>query len=117
MIRLTIYGQCYSMKNSLSWGNGRPRKHPKAVQFERDFAMHVPAGAKQGIGSRTQPLETWIVVYYPSYRQDLDCAIVYDLLAKCGVISNDRHIRRKHETAQLDPENPRIYITVAELRS
>lgn len=114
VIKFTVYGQCYSMKNGKS-GRGM-RKHPKAVVFERDFALQVPLSAKQGIGSQRSPLEAWVVVYYPSFLQDVDVEIVWDLLQKCGVVSNDRWIRRKHiDGRETDRDRPRVEITISEM--
>lgn len=116
-VSFLVYGNCYSMKN-----NKRPRKnsramikHPKALKFEQDFALQVPVVAKRGLGSRESLLRAIVTVYYPSWRQDVDFALIYDLLQKTGVVSNDRWIRERHEYGEVDPKNPRVEITVEEL--
>lgn len=116
-VHFTILGQCYSMKNSKiprRHGHGMV-KHPKALAFERDFALQVPVGVKLRLGSKDKPLRAIVTVWYPSYRQDLDCALIYDLLQSYGVVSNDRWIREKHEFAEVDAKNPRVEITVEEM--
>jgi Holliday junction resolvase RusA-like endonuclease len=110
-VSLTILGQCYSMKNSKI----RHVKHPKAQAFERDFALQVPPEAKLGLGSRDRLLRAVITVCYPSWRQDVDLAIVYDMLQKTGVVSNDRWIRERHEFGLVDAENPRVEIDIEEI--
>lgn len=112
MIKFTIHGHCQSLKNRRTW-NHRP--NPEVTRFMSDFALQVPPQAKQGIGSLKQPLEAWIVVYYPTMKNDLDCAAVYDCLEHAGVVANDRYIRRKHETALIDKERPRVEITISEM--
>ena len=115
-VHLVIYGQCYSLKNSKILARGRTIKHPKATAFERDFTLQVPPEYRRlKMGSATQPLRTTVSVWYPSHRQDLDCAIVYDCLQRAGVISNDRHIIEKHEYAHVDAGTARVEITVEEI--
>lgn len=116
-VSFIVFGQCYSMKNSK-----RPRrhsrgmmKHPKALKFEEDFALQVPVEAKRQLGSKDELLRATITVYYPSWRQDGDFALIYDLLQKTGVVSNDRWIREKHEYVEVDPKNPRCEIQIEEL--
>lgn len=90
-------------------------KHPKALKFEEDFALQVPVEAKRQLGSKDELLRATITVYYPSWRQDGDFALIYDLLQKTGVVSNDRWIREKHEYVEVDPKNPRCEIQIEEL--
>jgi Holliday junction resolvase RusA-like endonuclease len=77
-----------------------------------DFALQVPPEARRNMGALNQPLRSIVTVYYPSWQQDLDCAIVYDMLQKCGVVANDRYIREHYEYAEVDPKNPRVELTV-----
>ncbi len=117
-VSFTILGVCYSMKNSKTpVRNSRVMiKHSKALQFERDFALQVPVEAKRGLGSRERLLRAIITVWYPSWRQDVDFALIYDLLQKTGVVSNDRWIRERHEyAAAIDSKNPRCEIVVEEI--
>lgn len=110
-VSFTVFGQCWSMKN----GKRGKFKNPAALAFERDFGLQVPPEAKRNLGSENTTLRTTVRVWYPSWRQDLDVAIVYDLLQKTGVIYNDRWIREKHEFAEVDKKNPRVEITVEEI--
>lgn len=111
-VSFTVLGHCYSMKNSRILAHGRTIEHPKCRQFRKDFELQCPPNVKLGLGSVDQPLSTSITVYYPSYRQDLDLAVVYDLLQHCGVVTNDRYIRQKQEFAAVDRQNPRVEIEV-----
>jgi Holliday junction resolvase RusA-like endonuclease len=111
-VRLVVYGQLYSMKNSKIFGRF---KHPKARAFERDFALQVKPKQRVNMGDVDHPLRSQVTVYYPSHRQDLDCALVYDCLQSAGVIANDRFITEKHEYRKVDPYEPRVEITIEEL--
>ena len=53
--------------------------------------------------------------FYPSRRQDLDCALIYDLLQKSGIVKNDRQVKVKKEVWHLDRKNPKVVVTVWEL--
>ena len=111
-----VQGHCASMKNGRSPnGRGGSYKSATAMAFERDFAYQVPPECKRSIGGPKSPLRAIVSVFYPSYRQDLDVAIVYDLLQTCGVVSNDRWIREKHEYAYVDAKYPRVEIVVEEI--
>lgn len=111
-VSFVIIGQCYSMKNSKM----KHIKHPKARKFEQDFALQVPVEAKRNLGSKDVLLRAIISVWYPSWRQDADFALIEDLLQKTGVVSNDRWIREKHYYAcAIDPVNPRAEITIEEI--
>ena len=113
-VSFVILGVVYSMKNSktLSTRQGKPRiiKNWKARHFEEDFIAQVPLHARNL--RLSGPLRCIVTVYYPSNRQDLDAAIVYDLLQKAGVIQNDRQIIEKHEYRRVDRNKPRVEIHV-----
>lgn len=111
-VAFVVYGQCYSMKN----GKDNHVKHPKCKAFERDFAYQVPVEAKVSMGSQESPLRAIVSVFYPSWRQDVDVEIVWDMLQTCGVVSNDRWIREKHVYGcAIDRERPRVEIHVEEI--
>lgn len=111
-IQMTIRGHLWSMKNGKI--NGR-FKNPKAKAFERDFALQVKPEARIKLGAIDQPLRAIVTVYYPSRKQDLDCALVYDCLQNCGVIANDRYIIEHHEYLEVDAKNPRVEVTIEEI--
>ena len=116
-IRLTIWGQMYSMKNSKIPRRNAPGmlKHPKARKFEQDFLVQVRPEDRKELGSKKRHLRATVTVYYPSFRQDLSVDLVYDLLQKAHVVLNDRWIREKHEYAKIDQKNPRVEIEVSEI--
>jgi Holliday junction resolvase RusA-like endonuclease len=116
-VRLVIWGQCYSMKNSKIPRRNAPGmvKHPKARQFEHDFLAQVDRSRQLELGSRTKPLRATVRVFYPSRRQDADVELVFDLLQKAHVIRNDRYITEKHIYAGVDKKNPRVEIEVEEI--
>src|SRR5262245_41479973 len=109
MIRFTVLGQLWSLKNGkvLSTRGGRPRiiKIWKTLRFEETFARQVPVEYRnKQLGSLEKPLRVSVNVFYPSWRQDLDVEVIYDMLQKSGVIKNDRYIRVKHvDGTQIDP--------------
>lgn len=120
MISFTILGACYSLKNSkqLSTRGGRPRiiKHWKVRQFQEDFCRQVPREYRGlAIGALDKPLRTTVTVFYPSQKQDLDCAAIYDCLQVSGVVKNDLYIVEKHEYRAVDRNKPRVEIQVEEL--
>ena len=121
-IILTITGTVVSLKNSRRLVRNRRTGKPFSIKsadaerFVRDFVAQVPAkyrGLK--LGSEEHPLRVSIVVYYPSLRSDLSLEIVYDALQLAGVISNDRWIRSKIESALIDTKNPRCEILIQEV--
>lgn len=115
-VSFCVLGQVWSMKNGKSPnGHGGTIKHPKALKFEQDFALQVPPEAKRGIGSMKCLLRAIVTVWYPSWRQDRDFSLIYDLLQKTGVVSNDRWIRQAVEFAEVDPKNPRVEILIEEI--
>lgn len=88
----------------------------EAQAFRDQFVRQVPTNCcNLALGSRTAPLRAIVTVFYPSYRQDLDCALIYDLLQEFRVVSNDRWIREKHEFAEVDPKNARVEVTIEEV--
>lgn len=113
-VHFVIRGQNYSMKNSktLTWRGGRLRtiKHTKAQQFERDFFQQVPPECTNL--SLSGPLRIVCTVFYPDRRQDLDCALIFDLLQKSGVIENDRDLVEQHLYRDIDKDNPRVEIAL-----
>jgi len=84
-------------------------KHPKAAAFEQDFLLQVPPEAKVGLDC---PVSVSVWVWYPTRRQDLDVALVHDLLQKSGVIVNDRQIVEQHNYCHIDKLNPRVVVEV-----
>ena len=91
-------------------------KSKEALKYCEDFALQVPPEAKQGLGSQTALLRGIISVWYPALRSDVDVELIWDLLQKCGVVTNDRWIREKFiYGAEIDPANPRVEITVEEI--
>ena len=116
IVGLRIEGTCYSMKNSKGYSrNGGTFKNPKALRFEQDFMLQVKPHQKLGLGSLEQPLRVTVRIYYPSYRQDADAELIFDLLQHAGVIANDRYIREKHIYAYIDKANPCCHIVVEEI--
>lgn len=113
-VQFTIHGQLYSMKNSkIARRGGFPVKHQKARQFEKDFALQVPPEYRN---LRLQgPLRINVTVYYPSRRQDLDAALVFDCLQKSGVIANDRDLIEQHLYREVSKDKPRVEISLEEL--
>lgn len=46
-----------------------------------------------------------MILNYPSYRFDLDTAIIFDAIQKANVIPNDRHIRELHVIIEDDKQS------------
>ena len=117
-LTFTIRGHLVSLKNSRNvvknkkTGQLFPVKNAKIVQFEQDFLHQCP---KYRGPLFTGDVGVIVHAYYPSRRQDLDCALIYDLLQKAGIVKNDRQVKAKHERCGLDRKNPRVDVTVWEL--
>ncbi len=86
-------------------------KSAAAERWMRDAVIQIP-GNYRGLklGGKDQLLRAIITIWYPDWRQDLDCAAIYDALQLAGVISNDRWVREHHEYALMDAKNPRCEI-------
>lgn len=122
MIEFSIDGQAYSLKNTrdifpIKADKGAKCPHckkalrmmtlpnDKAKAFERDFRDQIPKAAQQGI---VGAVRADIEIFYPSNLQDLDEALVLDLMQKYGVIANDRQIVAKYVEKRIDPDHPRV---------
>lgn len=117
-VAFTVYGKLASMKNGRIPLKRNPYKtipNDDCRTFERSFMSQVPRKAMLALGSLDRLLWSKVTVYYPSMRSDLDCAFVYDLLQKSGVVRNDRYIREKYERGLIDAKNPRVEIAVGEI--
>jgi len=121
-ITMTITGTVVSLKNSRRLVRNRRTGKPFSIKsadaerWMRDAVAQIPLkyrGLK--LGNENQLLRAVIRIWYPSLRSDLDTAIIYDALQLAGVISNDRWIRHKIETAFIDVKNPRCDITITEV--
>lgn len=131
-IEFTIRGQVYSLKNTrmiipVKTIKGRPVengskcphcKRPlhmltipneKAHDFEDQFRQQLPPGAQQHLES---PVRVDIEIFYPSNRQDVDEALVLDLMQKFRVIENDRQVVAKYVEKRVDERNPRVHVKV-----
>ncbi len=117
-ITFTVLGQLCSMKNSRRLlknkrtGKTFSAKSTAAERYCSDFLLQVPVAAKRGLGSQSEPLRAIVTVWYASWRSDLDCGLIYDLLQEAGVVANDRFIREKHEYAEVHPGDERVEITI-----
>ena len=116
----TILGHLVSLKNSRNVALNRrtnqlfPVKNPKIMQFEQDFLHQCPQyRTPYSVGD----VGVAVHAFYPSRRQDLDCALIYDLLQKSGIVKNDRQVKVKREYWDLDRKNPRVEITVWNLQA
>ena len=118
LLTFTIRGHLVSLKNSRNVALNRktgqlfPVKNAKIAQFEQDFLLQCPKYREPHF---TEDVGVKVAVYYPSRRQDLDCALIYDLLQKSGIVKNDRQVKTKQETWHLDSKNPKVVVTVWEL--
>lgn len=113
MITFTIHGQAASKGNlpMLIPGKGGRRAgmvpSKEAQRFKRDCARFTPI--------LDEPLvcdvKVTLSIFYQNRRSDLDGSLVYDCMQK-KVIVNDRQVKEKHEIWGLDPDHPRVEVTV-----
>jgi hypothetical protein len=138
MIQFTIFGEPASLKNSrelVFMNRWSPKKQAnvkmpasvkseKALKYESDAVLQIPANCKQMLQGRVRVTAR---IYYASERPDLDEAIILDImqakyekkvegverkLIRRGVYVNDRQVREKHIYWDYDPKNPRAEIKV-----
>lgn len=121
-IIFTVHGSVTSLKNSRRLvrkpRTGKPFsiKSADAERYVTDMIAQVPLkyrGLK--VGSKDQLLRAVITVYYPDWRNDLDCAIIFDALQLAGVIANDRWVTEQFLYRMIDAKNPRAEIIVEEI--
>lgn len=126
VISFVIRGQTYSLKNTrdifpIKADKGckcpycyRPLRmitvpNDKAKLFEKDFKQQLPPSAVQRIEA---PVYVEMTIYYPTNLQDLDEALVLDLLQRYDVIANDRQVVDKRIRKRIDRDHPRVVIRV-----
>lgn len=141
MICFTIFGEPASLKNSrelVFMNRWSPKKQAKvkmpasvksekALNYERDALLQIPAQCKQMLQGRVR---VTIRIYYASERPDLDEAILLDImqakyekkvegqerkLMRRGIYVNDRQVKEKHIYWDYDPKNPRAEIAVEQI--
>jgi len=112
---MTIFGQLPSLKNRRRLipgkGNRRPMiiKSKDAMEYEQAFLMAIPQRMRVGYDG---PVSVKVRVWYQSRRSDLSTELLFDLLAKSGIILNDRQIEHVESFKGLDREHPRLHFTV-----
>jgi len=128
-VSFTIRGEPASKANSRSIVtiNDRPSsiKSAKARSFEAIAMLQIPASAKRMFSG---PVGVALDIFYASRRPDLDESVVLDALqakftgigakrklVRAGVYLNDRQVFDKRVRKGLDPQNPRVEITVTQL--
>ena len=95
-------------------GKTRSIKSAKALAWVAAAWEQVPASARQGVGSPTQPLAITFWVRYSSRLPDLSIELILDTLQHVGVISDDRYVFEFHAFKEIDRENPGVDILIEE---
>jgi len=112
---MTIFGNLPSLKNRRrlipAKGNRRAMiiKSQDAMSYEQAFLMAIPAKMRVGYNG---PVSLSARIYYQSRRSDLSVELLYDLVAKAGIILNDRQIMHCECWKGLSKESPRVHFTV-----
>ena len=100
----------------------------KAASIKRDVENHIAVSlmfaTEQGtLHSHTKPCELWITWVEPNHRRDLDnisfaTKMIQDAMVRAGVFPDDntKFIRLIHHTVAFDPNNPRVEVTIREVR-
>ncbi len=112
---MTIFGQLPSLKNSRRIMRRGPNKlmvikSVDAMQYEQAFLMAIPQKMRVGYGG---PVSLRARIYYQSRRSDLSVELLYDLIAKAGIILNDRQVHHCECWKGLSKESPRVHFTVS----
>lgn len=110
----TIPGQLPSMKNRrriVGTRRNRPMliKSQDAMDYEQAFLAAVPKKARIAYAG---PVSVKARIWYQSRRSDLSAEFLFDLLQKSGVILNDRQVQHLEAFKGLDPERPRVHLSV-----
>ncbi len=131
-LSFTILGVMESKANSRNIvetaGKLRVIKSAKARAFATACKLQCPKRADLPF---TEPVSVTVEAYYPDQRRDLDESALLDALQAYstidkktkmrvvhwpGVWANDRLIRQKHVYHFIDAANPRVIVTVTELK-
>ncbi len=113
-ISFTIKGEPASKANSrrlvLIRGRAAIIKSAKALSYLQVFQLQCPR--------LSSPIEddvsVWIRIWYASRRPDLDDSVILDAMQ--GMIYvNDRQVKERHVYWDLDRDNPRADIVVAQV--
>ena len=117
MITYTIHGEAASKSNSPKLSTVRSKKSGKIIpvlsssdeakQFKADCARFTPILSTPW----TCDVTVTCVIYYRTRRRDLDASLIYDCMQK-KIIKNDRQIKTQHTFWALDPDHPRVEVTV-----
>jgi Holliday junction resolvase RusA-like endonuclease len=97
-------------------GSGHVIKSAKALGFTDAAVAIIKASADHSPFDADDEIRMTCYVQYGSWRNDLDCELVCDVLQKAGIVPNDRQIRRKTLIA-VDPPDPNNEFTSISLWS
>ena len=117
-----------------------PIKSKEALAYEKDALRQIPPVWRLAL---TVPVKVSMWIFYPSERQDLDGALLLDILAnryektngklvkladgtyahgpservlvQRGVYENDRLVREIHYYHRIDKNNPRVMVEIETL--
>ena len=112
---MTVYGQLPSLKNRRRLIPGRGKRKPMvikskdAMDYEQMFLLSIPKALRVGYAG---PVSLKVRVWYQSRRSDLSTELLFDLIAKAGIILNDRQIDHVEAFRGLDRDRPRVVFTV-----
>ena len=115
LITKTIDGMLPSMKNQrriiTNRRTGKPMsiKSQGAMEYEAHFLSKI--NNKDKIGYK-DPVSLKVRVWYPSRRNDLDIEYLKDLIAKAGIIENDRQVYHMEAWKGKDKDHPRVIFTL-----
>ena len=120
IITFTVYGAVQSKANSRKLVLNRKTRKPmfikskSALQFEKDFSLQCP-NLKEKIIPKSEDVAVEVKVWYPSWRNDLDCSLIFDGL-ESRIIENDRQIKQMQLYHMgVDKKNPRCEVKVARI--
>lgn len=95
-------------------GHGSIAKTSALKTYERNFYMQCPQRERQIEGLFVLNAD----VYHENMRPDLDNAfkVLLDMLQACRVIKNDRQCVEIHARKLVDKQDPRVELTLTELK-
>lgn len=137
VVRLTIFGEPASLKNSREFslmripGTDKQRVHirksEKALAYEASAQRQIPPAARVMLQG---PVRVTMRIFYCNELSDMDEAIILDVMQArfkvvsgkrhCiarGVYGNDRQVRERHIYHAIDKLNPRAEIVVEPLQA
>jgi hypothetical protein len=116
LVSFWILGQPPRKSNSrrIVYGGQSPRliKSPEALQWVDDALKQITGDKRVGLGSKDQPIEIVLHIFYKNKQCDLSGELILDTLQKAGVITNDVYVYHLDLYKHFSEHRPGVQVTV-----